>query len=147
MKVINETLHPIKVTVIAQDDSHALAKAREHQIVLNIQKGNSEAGFTAAETLMAALGTCMLTNIQTLRQKMQLQIDDVRIEFGALRKDVPPEVNEINYRLILTSSEPEEKLQEMHDLILKWGTVTNTLIKGIKPQGQLVITRNKEIEK
>ena len=136
-----EETHAFKVSVTAQDDSHALAEARNHQLVLNIKKGSGEAGFSAAETLLAALGACMLTNIQAIGQKMHLQIDDFRIEFDAVRKDEPPVVTEINYRLILTSPESEEKLQELHELSRKWGTVTNTLIHGITPHSQLILQK------
>jgi uncharacterized OsmC-like protein len=95
---------------------------------------------------MASLGTCILTNVQAIGQKMHLQIDDARIEFDALRSDEPPIVTEINYRLAITSFEPEEKLQELHELCLKWGTVTNTLIQGLTPQGQLLVLKPNETE-
>jgi len=128
-----------RVTLTRQDDSHALAEARGHMLVLNVKKGSGEAGFTAAETLMAALGACLLTNVNAIGQKMRLKIDDARIEFDAERRDDPPALTRISYRLILKSSEPPEKLAELHELCLKWGTVTNTLINGLTPQGQLVI--------
>jgi uncharacterized OsmC-like protein len=128
-----------RVTLTRQDDSHALAEARGHMLVLNVKKGSGEAGFTAAETLMAALGACLLTNVNAIGQKMRLKIDDARIEFDAERRDEPPALTRISYRLILKSSEPPEKLAELHELCLKWGTVTNTLINGLTPQGQLVI--------
>lgn len=137
-----ETRNEIKVSVTAQDDSHALAEARNHQLALNIKKGSGEAGFSAAETLLAALGACMLTNIQAIGQKMHLQIDDVRIEFEAVRNDEPPAITEINYCLFLTSPEPEDKLLELHELSLKWGTVTNTLIQGIKPRSKLILQKS-----
>ena len=128
-----------RVTLTRQDDSHALAEARGHMLVLNVKKGSGEADFTAAETLMAALGACLLTNVNAIGQKMRLKIDDARIEFDAERRDDPPALTRISYRLILKSSEPPEKLAELHELCLKWGTVTNTLINGLTPQGQLVI--------
>jgi hypothetical protein len=46
------------VNVATQDDSHALAEARGHKLTLNVKKGSGEAGFNAAETLLAALGAC-----------------------------------------------------------------------------------------
>jgi len=70
---------------------------------------------------------------------MRLQIDAARIEFDAVRRDEPPALTEIRYRLILKSPEPREKLEELHDLCVKWGIVTNTVINGIVPQGTLVI--------
>ncbi len=128
-----------RVTVTRQDSAHALAEARGHSLVLNIKKGHGEAGFTAAETVMAALGACLLTNVNALGDKMRLKIDEARIEFDAERRDEPPALTRISYRLILKSSEPPEKLAELHELCVKWGTVTNTLMNGLTPQGELVI--------
>ena len=128
-----------RVTVTRQDDSHALAEARGHMLVLNVKKGSGEAGFTAAETVMAALGACLLTNVNAIGEKMHLKIDEARIEFDAERRDEPPALTRISYRLILKSPEPREKLAELHELCVKWGTVTNTIINGLTPQGELVI--------
>jgi len=130
-----------QVSVTIQDDSHALAEARGHQLTLNVKKGAGEAGFNAAETLLAALGTCILTNVNAIGEKMRLQIDAARIEFEADRSDEPPALTQIRYRLILKSPESLEKLEELHDLCLKWGTVTNTVINGLTPQGALVIEK------
>lgn len=121
------------------DDSHALAETREHRLTLNIKKGTGEAGFNAAETLLSALGACILTNVNAIGDKMKLDIRSARIEFDATRRDEPPVLTEIRYRLILESPEPREKLDELHDLCIKWGTVTNTVINGLIPQGSLVV--------
>ena len=129
------------VTVTRQDDSHALAEARGHELALNVKKGSGEAGFTAAETLMAALGACLLTNVNSIGSKMHLEIESARIEFDGRSRDEPPALTQISYRLILKSSEPSEKLVELHSLCVKWGTVTNTIINGLTPQGELVIER------
>ena len=127
------------VKVTRQDDAHAVAETRGHRLQLNVKKGAGEAGFNAAETLLAALGACILTNVNAIGAKMHLQIDDARIEFDAVRRDEPPALTEIRYKLILHSPEPSEKLAELHDLCVKWGTVTNTVINGLTPQGELVI--------
>ena len=127
------------VNVTIQDDSHALAEARGHKLTLNVKKGAGEAGFNAAETLLAALGACILTNVNAIGGKMRLQIDDARMEFEAVRCDEQPTLTEIRYKLILKSPEPPEKLAELHDLCVKWGTVTNTVINGLVPKGELVI--------
>ncbi len=128
-----------RVMVTRKDDTHAVAEARDHLMVLNIKKGSGEGGFTAAETVLAALGACLLTNINAIGEKMHLNIEEARIEFDAERRDEPPALTGISYRLILKSKESEEKLQELHELSKKWGTVTNTLINGITPHGELVI--------
>jgi putative redox protein len=127
------------VTITRQDGALALAETRGHTLTLNIQKGSGEAGFNAAETLLSALGTCLLTNVNDLSHKMRLQIDVARIEIDSKRLDEPPALTEIHYRMVLSSHESPEKLQELADLCFKWGTVTNTLVNGLTPQGRLVI--------
>ena len=127
------------VTATIQDESHALIETRGHSLTLNVKKGAGEAGFNAAETLLAALGACMLTNVNAISEKMRLKVDSARIEFDADRSDEPPALTEIRYRLILKSSEPREKLEELHSLCIKWGTVTNTIINGLTPMGALVV--------
>jgi len=130
------------VDVTVQDGSHAEAEARGHRLPLNVKKGAGEAGFNAAETLLAALGACMLTNVNAIGEKMHLKVESARIEFDADRRDEPPALTKIHYKLILKSPEPSEKLQELADLCFKWGTVTNTLVNGLVPQGTLVIEKS-----
>lgn len=127
------------VTATRLDDSRARVRTRGHELTLNVKKGSGEAGFNAAETLLAALGACLLTNVNAIGAKMRLRIESARVEFEAARRDEPPALTEIRYRLILQSPEPSEKLQELADLCFKWGTVTNTLVNGLVPQGTLVI--------
>ncbi len=127
------------VAMTIQEESRALAETRGHQLTLNVKKGAGEAGFNAAETLLAALGACILTNVNAIGAKMRLRIDAARIEFEADRRDNPPALTDIRYRLILDSPEPREKLEELHALCVKWGTVTNTVINGLTPQGELVV--------
>jgi uncharacterized OsmC-like protein len=94
------------VTAEIQDESHALIETRGHRLTLNVKKGAGEAGFNAAETLLAALGACMLTNVNAIGEKMHLKVDSARIEFEATRRDEPPALTEIRYKLILKSPEP-----------------------------------------
>jgi uncharacterized OsmC-like protein len=129
------------VDVTIQDASHALAETRGHQLTLNVQKGGGEAGFNSTETLLAAMGACVLTNVNAIGGKMRLKIDGARMEFEAERRDEPPGLTEIRYKLILKSSEPPEKLEELHALCVKWSTVVNTVINGLTPQGELVIEK------
>jgi len=129
------------VTAERGDDSHARITAREHELILNVKKGSGEVGFNAAETLLAALGTCLLTNVSAIGEKMRLNVESARIEFDATRRDEPPALTNIRYKLILKSPEPAEKLQELADLCFKWGTVTNTVVNGLVLQGELVIEK------
>ena len=126
------------VVVRADTVSQASAIARGHTLSLNIQKGGS-LGFNAAETLLAALGTCILTNIESLSQKMRIEIQGARMELTAERSDDPPGLTRIDYRLVLQSGADKDKLEHLHHLAVRWGTVTNTLARGIVPTGDLIV--------
>jgi len=128
-----------RVTIERRSEHRARAAARDHDLMLNVKKGDGSAGFNAAETLLAALGTCIVTNVNAIAEKMHLQIDGTRVEIEATRRDEPPMLARIAYRLILDSAESEEKLKRLHELAVHWGTVTNTLIEGIVPEGDLVL--------
>ena len=146
-KPTTQTKNTYSVTVACQDNAHALAMARGHELILNIKKGAGEAGFNAAETLLTALGACILTNVNAIGTKMHLKIREARIEFEAERQAEPPILTSIRYNLVLDSPEPRKKLEELHALCVKWGTVTNTLINGLTPQGKLrVVTEKEDIE-
>jgi uncharacterized OsmC-like protein len=78
------------VTVTRQDERQAVAAARGHELTLNIKKGDGSVGFNAAETLLAALGARVLTNVNAIAAKMRLYLNDAQMRFTAVRQDEPP---------------------------------------------------------
>jgi len=42
-------------------------------------------------------------------------------------------------RRIADSAGRSKRLRELHDLAVKWGTVTNTLMDGIAPRGTMLV--------
>jgi uncharacterized OsmC-like protein len=132
-------LRSYQVTVERQDDAHALASSHGHTLTLGVRRGDPMAGFNAAETLLASLGVCLITNVNAMAEKMRLQVDEVRVEIEGDRRDEPPGIVQVRYRLVLSSPEPPGKLEKLHEVALRWGTVTNTLLDGTVVQGELVI--------
>ena len=130
------------VTVSRQDEHHAVATTREHELTLNVRKGDGRPGFNAAETLLAALGACILTNVNAIGAKMRISVEDAEVRFRATRRDEPPALTHITYELMLDSPAPPEKLEELYRLAAKWGTVMNTLTAGLTPEGSLTIRNN-----
>jgi uncharacterized OsmC-like protein len=132
------------VTVARQDERRAVAAARGHALSLNIKKGDGSAGFNAAETLLAALGACILTNVNAIAAKMRLPLEDAEVRILAARRDEPPVLTHITYELILDSPAPAEKLEELYRLAVKWGTVMSTLTGGLTPVGSLTLRDSRE---
>ncbi|MGC8838875.1 MAG: OsmC family protein [Anaerolineae bacterium] len=127
------------VTVVRQDEAHAQAHSHGFTLPLGVRRGDPSAGFNAAETLLAALGACLITNLTSLAAKMRLRVEGVRVEVEGLRQDDPPGIVQIRYRLILESPEPPERLERLHQLAVEWGTVTNTLLEGVPVEGTMEV--------
>ena len=127
------------VTVTRNDETSGTAHVREHAFVVSIRRGGGAAGPNAAETLLSALGTCLLTNVETLAEKMKIDVEDARVEIQGVRRNVPPGIVKINYRLVLKSDAPAEKLTKLHEKAFEWGTVTNTLTNGVPIESELVV--------
>lgn len=136
-----ESYQTYTVTVRREDESHSRASAGPHSLMLGTRRGDQDAGFNAAQTLLAALGACLISNLTYFAALMRLDVPDIRVDVSGLRADDPPGLFEITYKVDVVSSAPEEKLQKLFDLAVKWGTVTNTLAEGVMPQGELLIRR------
>lgn len=136
-----QSLQEYRVTIERQDEAHALAHSHGFALPLGVRRGDPSAGFNAAETLLASLGACLITNLTSLAAKMRLQVDGVRVEVEGLRQDDPPGIVQVRYRLILESPEPSEKLEKLHQLAVEWGTVANTLLEGVPVEGTMEVER------
>jgi len=129
-----------KYTVILHSigKERVLAKSHGFEITLGAKSGDPSYGFNAAETLLAAFGTCLMTNLNSISRQMHLQIEEVEIQVEGIRLEDPPRISRINYTVKVKSSEPEEKLNKLLELCNKYGTVTNTLLFGTETSGNIV---------
>jgi uncharacterized OsmC-like protein len=90
-----------------------------------------ELGFTAPETLIAAYGACIMSNINKGAQVESLKIDDVRIDFTADKRNDPLGLEQIHCKITVKSSDPKDKLQQMLTKATTDGTATNAIREGI----------------
>ena len=124
------------------NDNNSIATRGDFELVLGIKPGDSTVGFNAAETLLSAFGACLITNINSLSKKMRLKIEDVMVKIKGVRIDDPPMIKKIEYEISINTREKRAHIEKLIGLSLKYGTVTNTLLKGTKISGK--IKYNKE---
>ena len=127
--VVISQINPQQVTV----------EAHGQKITLSILGDDPSAGLTAPETVLTALGTCIVSNIKKGACEMGLHIEDVAITVTAEKRIDPLGLNNVQYAVMLRSSEPKEKLQALYERATTNGTATNALLEGLKPQGELKI--------
>ncbi len=127
------------VTVTRTSPKMARAEAHGQVLDLAIKGGNPTLGFTAPETLLAAFGACVLSNVTRNAAEMGLEIEAAQIVFDGTKHLDPLGIDPLSYRLTLRSDEPEAMLQELYRLATSDGTATNALLNGVKPAAEFVV--------
>lgn len=117
----------------------ARAEAHGQTLELAIKGGDPTLGFTAPETLLAAFGACILSNVTRNAAEMGLRVDQAEVVFDGVKHTDPLGIDPLRYRVILHSPEPAEALQDLYRRATTDGTATNALISGLQPAGALTI--------
>ncbi|WP_279232190.1 OsmC family protein [Thermus albus] len=125
-----------RVEVRRQDAQRALAEARGFTLVLGARRADLEAGVNPVETLLAALGSCLLTGIQFVAESSKVPLEGARVVLEASREDKPPRIAQIGFVLYLESSAPDERLQRLFELTLKNSTLYQSLKDTIPIAGK-----------
>ncbi len=117
----------------------ARAEAHGQTLELAIKGGDPRLGFTAPETLLAAFGACILSNVTRNAAEMGLRVEDAEVVFDGVKHTDPLGIDPLGYRVVIRSPEPAAVLRELYRLATTNGTATNALLRGLEPSGELVI--------
>lgn len=120
------------------DDHIAIASNDTASVSLGIDRAGNEDALNPLELLMGALSACMLKGINRLAPLLALTIDGVNIDITSTRRDSPPGIESMHYRIAVESPDSDEKLALLHENLRKFGTVTNTIAQGTALTGELV---------
>ena len=119
-------------------DAHGgLARCKDSAITLDTDLAGRGDAFNPAELLLAALGACMLKGIERVVPMLKFNLRDVHVKLHAIRQDVPPRLESIDYEIFVDSDEPDRRLELLHDNVKKYGTVFNTIAPGTQLSGRL----------
>jgi uncharacterized OsmC-like protein len=117
----------------------ARAEAHGQTLELAIKGGDPTLGFTAPETLLAAFGACILSNVTRIAAEMKLRVDHAEVVFDGVKHTDPLGIDPLGYRVVIHSPEPPEALRDLYRKATTDGTATNALLNGLVPAGELVI--------
>jgi uncharacterized OsmC-like protein len=141
---MNETDHSAAVPrfhVEVKRVSGKIARAEAHgqTLELAIKGGDPTLGFTAPETLLAAFGACILSNVTRNAAEMGLRVDHAEVVFDGVKHTDPLGIDPLGYRVVIHSPEPPDALRDLYRKATTDGTATNALLNGLVPAGELVI--------
>jgi len=116
----------------------AIAKANRSEIAFEATADRDPVLPNAAELLLTSLAACMLKNVQRYSEILNLPYRKAQIIVSGKRSDNPPRMMEISYRLEVDTVVDNRKIANWHKNILKFGTVTNTLMRSGNLKGTMV---------
>ncbi len=127
-----------EVTLDRVDECVSTARIERAAITVGSGQDGRVAAFNPAELLLAAVGACMLKNIERVAPLLKLRFSAVHIELRGERRDVPPGMARIDYRILVDTEEDERRLKLLHRNVRHYGTVFNTVAQGTPVSGTLV---------
>jgi uncharacterized OsmC-like protein len=117
----------------------ARADAHGQTLALAIKGGSPTLGFNPPETLLAAFGACILSNVTRGAAEMGLRVDHVEVVLDGVKHTDPLGLDPITYRVVIHSAEAPDALREPYRRSTTDCAVTNALLAGLAPVGELVI--------
>ena len=93
--------------------------------------------FNPAELLLAALAGCMIKGIERVTPMLHFQLRGMQVVLRGLRQDSPPKMAPIEYTLTVDTDESDARLALLHQNVMKFGTVYNTLAASTTISGSI----------
>jgi uncharacterized OsmC-like protein len=119
-------------------DTHvSLAIAKEAEITLDTDLAGRRDAMNPVELLLSALAACMLKGSVRVTPVLHFQIDGAKVRLEAVRQDAPPKLTLIRYEICADSPETVQRRDLLHRNILKYGTISNTLVAAVLLEGTL----------
>ncbi|WP_297910057.1 OsmC family protein [Thiomonas sp.] len=123
---------------LARIDTHAsVARCKDAQLPVDSDPAGRADAFNPAELLLAALGACMLKNIERVAPMLGFALRGVHITLHGERRDVPPGMQRIAYRVVVDTDESDQRLDLLHRNLQQFGTVYNTLAAATTIEGRI----------
>jgi uncharacterized OsmC-like protein len=115
----------------------SVASCKHARLAVDADLHGRDDAFNPAELLLAALGTCMLKNIERVAPMLKFVLRGVHITLHGERQDAPPRMRGISYLLMVDTDESEQRLDLLHRNLQQFGTVYNTLAAATTIEGRI----------
>jgi len=132
-----------KISATVEQGGLAKATANQSQISFDATSGRDEVLPNPAELLLASFSACVLKNVQRYSEILHIPYRKAQITVYGVRNDHPPFMKEIHYTLEIDTDADERKIANWHKNILKFGTITNTLMRACEVKGEMIKTKVK----
>ncbi|MDF2980305.1 MAG: osmotically inducible protein [Devosia sp.] len=111
--------------------------AKSAQVILDTDLAGRDDALNPVELLLSALAACIIKGIERVAPMIRFSFKGVEVEIDAERQDAPPKLVSISYRLLVRTSETDQRLELLHTNVRKYGTIYNTLASTIALSGTI----------
>jgi len=126
-----------RITATRLDAHGSRARCKDAEITLDTDIQGRPDAFNPAELLLAALAACMIKGIERVTPILRFQLRGVDVDIRGVRQDKPPKMVRVEYVLTVDTDESDKRLVLLHDNVMKYGTVYNTLAAGTELSGEI----------
>jgi uncharacterized OsmC-like protein len=119
------------------DSSESFAITKQAQLVMSTGMANRDNAFNPVELLLASLAACMIKGIERVTPTLGFHLESLTVELDAARPDTEARIDWIRYRILVETNEEDRRLELLHDNVMKFGTIYNTLTKATNLTGTL----------
>ncbi|MEY3909004.1 MAG: hypothetical protein RLZZ90_911 [Actinomycetota bacterium] len=106
-------------------------------VVMDTGYGGVTPGLNPVEMLMSAVAACMIKGIERVAPMLNFAFTGASVALEAVRQDSPPKVESIRYVLTVATDETDERLALLHQNLMKFGTIYNTVAAGTDLAGEI----------
>ena len=128
--------HTYKVTSSFSQQG-VVARCKQAEIELDATLVDLDEAFNPVELLMASLCACMTRGVLRAAKLNKIDVRAVDITLNATRQDAPSKITHIEYALQLDTQANDRRLELIHKNVLKFGTITNTLLDAVEFTGTI----------
>ncbi|MEJ5315694.1 MAG: OsmC family protein [Tenuifilum sp.] len=126
-----------EITAVSNSGGDARVSANKSFIPFDATSGRHDQLPNPAELLLSSLAACMLKNVQRYSEMLNMPYRKARVRIKGTRTDNPPSMAKIEYVLEIDTDVDDRKLETWHKNILKFGTITNTLMRSCHLTGKI----------
>lgn len=126
-----------RVSAHRLDAQRSEATTKHATLTLDTDIQGRPDAFNPAELLLAAIAACMIKGIERVAPMINFQFDGVEVKLHGIRQDAPPMMTEINYEIIVQTTEDDRRLELLHTNVRKYGTISNTVAKATRLEGKI----------
>lgn len=126
-----------QVTARRLDAHGSVAQCKQAEITLDTDVNGRLDASNPAELLLAAVAACMIKGIERVMPTLHFKLRSVEVQLRGVRQDSPPRMASIEYTLTVDTDENDRQLELLHQNVMKFGTVYNTLAAGTTLTGTI----------